>query len=96
MAIYGANPTSPVSFSASTKERRSESTNSLFADLFSIQPSPKNLTVPQKDLLIFYRQLAVILQSGVPLAQGLLLIAENMTNKKLAGYIKHIAVRLSA
>ena len=34
----------------------------------------------QKDLLIFFRQLSVILESGVALAQGILLIAENMTN----------------
>ena len=68
----------------------------LFADLFNNQPSPKNLTVPQKDLLVFFRQLAVILQSGVALAQGLLLISDNMTNQRFAGCIQHIAARLSA
>ena len=30
----------------------------------------------------FLRQMAVMLKSGVPLAQGLELLAENMTNKK--------------
>ena len=56
----------------------------------------KNLKVPQKDLLVFFRQLAVILQSGVPLAQGLTLIAENMTNQNLSSCVQQIAARLSA
>ena len=29
------------------------------------------LKVPQADLLVFFRQMAVMLQSGVPLSQGL-------------------------
>ena len=53
--------------------------------------TPANkLKVPQKDLLVFFRQLSVILQSGVPLAQGLFLLAENMTNKKFAICITNI------
>ena len=39
------------------------------------------LKVNQNDLLVFFRQMAVMLKSGVPLAQGLELLAENMTNK---------------
>ena len=85
----------PGGISASLAANRPNN-NGLFADLFSSQPSPKKLTVPQKDLLVFFRQLAVILQSGVPLAQGLLLIAENMTNQRLANCVQHIAARLSA
>ncbi len=46
--------------------------------------------------MIFFRQLAVILQSGVPLAQGLQLLADNMTNPNLAGCIRQIALRLNA
>ena len=57
------------------------------------QPAPGKLKVPQKDLLIFFRQLAVILESGVALAQGMLLIAENMNNIKLAYCIQMIAFR---
>jgi len=59
-------------------------------------PAPGRLTVPQKDLLIFFRQLAVILQSGVPLAQGLELLASNMTNPQLAACVTQIALRLNA
>lgn len=59
-------------------------------------PAPARLSVPQKDLLIFFRQLAVILQSGVPLAQGLELLASNMTNPKLASCVTQIAMRLNA
>ena len=92
MATYGAQPTK----TASTLSGNNQNNTGIFADLFSSQPSPQNLKVPQKNLLIFFRQLAVILQSGVPLAQGLLLIADNMTNQRLAGCIQHIAARLSA
>ena len=60
------------------------------------QPAPARLKVPQKDLLVFFRQLAVILQSGVPLAQGLILIAENMTNENLSQCVQRISSRLSA
>ena len=56
----------------------------------------KRLKVPQKDLLVFFRQLAVVLQSGVPLAQGLSLLAENMNNKRVAECVTQISVRLSA
>ena len=98
MATYGAQPQSKAQSSglSNTSFGREQSNGGLLADLFSSQPSPKNLKVPQKDLLVFFRQLAVILQSGVPLAQGLLLIADNMTNKQFAGCVQHIAARLSA
>ena len=98
MATYGAQPQSKAQAAglSSTSSGNQQSNGGLFADLLSNQPSPKNLTVPQKDLLVFFRQLAVILQSGVPLAQGLLLIADNMTNKNFAGCVQHIAARLSA
>jgi len=59
-------------------------------------PAPARLKVPQKDLLILFSQLAVILQSGVPLAQGLELLSSNMTNPKLAACITQIALRLNA
>ena len=98
MATYGARPQSAAQSaeSGSTSSGRQQDNSGLFSDIFSSQPSPKNLKVPQKDLLVFFRQLAVILQSGVALAQGLLLIADNMTNKQFAGCVQHIAARLSA
>ena len=61
-----------------------------------IKFSPKNITVPQKDLLIFFRQLAVIIQSGVPLAQGLELLSENTKNDKFASIQIQISARLQA
>ena len=98
MATYGKQPQSKAQSAGLSNSSfgREQSNSGLFADLFNSQPSPKNLTVPQKDLLVFFRQLAVILQSGVPLAQGLLLIADNMTNKHFAACVQHIAARLSA
>ncbi len=62
----------------------------------NIKFSPSNFKVPQKDLLIFFRQLAVILQSGVPLAQGIELLAENTKNEKFAALQIQISSRLSA
>ena len=98
MATYGAQPKSSPRLTKlnNTQSEKKQNSNGLFSDLFSSQPAPKNLTIPQKDLLVFFRQLAVILQSGVPLAQGLLLIADNMTNQRFAGCVQHIAARLSA
>ncbi len=59
--------------------------------------TPANkLKVPEKDLLVFFRQLSVILQSGVPLAQGLFLLSENMTNKKFAICVQNIGNQLNA
>ena len=60
------------------------------------QPPASKLKVPQKDLMVFFRQLSVILDSGVALAQGMLLIAENMNNAKMAYCIQSIAFRLNA
>ena len=98
MATYGAKPQAAARGAgiSKTASGNKQVGSGLFADLFSNQPSPKNLAIPQKDLLVFFRQLAVILQSGVPLAQGLLLIADNMTNQRFAGCVQHIAARLSA
>ena len=91
MAEYGASPkpgsaSATVALSTSSGTQRSRSK----------QPAPAKLTVPQKDLVVFFRQLSVILQSGIPLAQGLVLIAENMTNPKLAFCAERIAARLGS
>ena len=54
------------------------------------EPNTK-LKVPQSDLLVFFRQMSVMLTSGVPLAQGLELLAENMTNKQFGACIFDIS-----
>tara|TARA_B100000886_G_C20401104_1_gene482626 strand:+ start:427 stop:1590 length:1164 start_codon:yes stop_codon:yes gene_type:complete len=56
----------------------------------------KKLKVPQSDLLVFFRQMAVMLKSGVPLSQGLELLAENMTNKKFGACIFEISKQLNS
>ena len=90
MAKYGRsslqaqNGAGPPTISSSDKTQSSK------------QPAPAKLSVPQKDLVIFFRQLSVILESGIPLAQGLTLISENMSNKKLAFCIERIAGRLGS
>ena len=59
------------------------------------EPNSK-LKVPQNDLLVFFRQMAVMLKSGVPLAQALELLAENMTNKEFGANILDISKRLGS
>jgi type IV pilus assembly protein PilC len=94
MATYGQGPT--ATSAPPTSAAGLAINNNLFFS-GSVKPtSPAQLKVPQKDLLIFFRQLAVVVQSGVPLAQGLGLLAENTKNKKLALCILTIASRLGA
>lgn len=94
MATYG-NQTVATKAASSTPTTTASS-EGIFAELMGGQPAPARLKIPQKDLLMFFRQLAVILQSGVPLAQGMILIAENMTNPKLSHCVTRISARLSA
>tara|TARA_Y100001978_G_C23661247_1_gene418777 strand:- start:196 stop:1359 length:1164 start_codon:yes stop_codon:yes gene_type:complete len=54
------------------------------------------LRVPQSDLLVFFRQMSVMLKSGVPLAQALELLSENMTNKEFGANILDISKRLGS
>ena len=94
MATYGSQTLTTPSTAVSAVE--GSTSGGLFTELMGGQPSPARLKVPQKDLLMLFRQLAVILQSGVPLAQGMILIADNMTNEKLSHCVKRISARLSA
>ena len=59
------------------------------------EPNTK-LKVSQDDLLIFFRQMAVMLKSGVALSQALELLAENMNNKKFGANIFDISKRLGS
>ena len=88
MVQYGGTQAATANLVAPSESRAPRSVRGM--------PPPGKLKVPQKDLLILFSQLAVILQSGVPLAQGLELLASNMTNPKLAACITQIALRLNA
>ena len=59
------------------------------------EPNSK-LKVPQNDLLVFFRQMAVMIKSGVPLSQALELLAENMTNKEFGANILDVSKRLGS
>jgi len=59
------------------------------------EPNTK-LKVPQNDLLVFFRQMSVMLKSGVALSQALELLAENMTNKKFGANIFDVSKRLGS
>lgn len=60
------------------------------------QPPPAKLKVKNDELMVFFRQLAVILQTGVPLSQGLELLAENISNAQFAFAVGQISGRLNA
>ena len=60
------------------------------------QPPATKLKVKNDELMVFFRQLAVILQTGVPLSQGLELLAENITNPHFAYAVSQISGRLNA
>ena len=88
-----------------TSNRKSDAINLRQSDLenkntFSlnslITPSPRRLTVKLTDRLIFFRQLSVILQSGVALAQGLDLLSQNINDKNFSNCIKDISNELSS
>ena len=66
-----------------------------FGEISHLDYKPDSkLKVPQNDLLVFFRQMAVMLKSGVPLSQALELLAENMTNKKFGSNILDVSRRL--
>ena len=54
------------------------------------------LKVSQNDLLVFFRQMSVMLKSGVALSQALELLAENMTNKKFGSNILEVSKKLGS
>ena len=56
----------------------------------------RRLKVPLDTKLIFFRQLSVILQSGIPLSQGLELMSENISNAAFSECIQNIALNLSS
>ena len=93
MATYGNQEKKSVT---APRQQTQSSSKTLWEILNSKEVSPRRLTIPVKQQMVFFRQLAVIMQSGVPIAQGLVLLSENMTNKQFSGCISTIAQRLSA
>ena len=87
MPSYGSNKKVNISDNKTNSNNRRNK---------NINIDPKEINVPQKELLIFFRQLSVILQSGVPLAQGIDLLSENTKNDKFSTVLQRVAARLSA
>ena len=59
------------------------------------EPNTK-LRVPQNDLLVFFRQMAVMQRSGISIQQAMELLAENMTNKRFGSNILEVSRRLGS
>ena len=92
MVEYGKSNNVPI------KEKRTPPTvifGISFGEVSYLDYEPDTkLKVPQEDLLIFFRQMSVMLKSGVPLAQALELLAENVNNKKFGANISDVSKRL--
>ncbi len=64
--------------------------------VITIKPAPKEIEIPfikkvsEKELLIFTKQLSIMLASGLPLDQSLSIIADQMTNKHLGEIVYRI------
>ena len=79
----------------SSFDKKNSSNIDINEQILKIKINPLRVKVPQKDLLIFFRQLSVIIQSGVPLAQGISLLSENTRNQQFAALQYRIATRLT-
>ena len=75
-------------------EKESNSASNSFFSISSSNKPNKKLKISLSLKLVFFRQLSVILQSGLPLTQGLDLLSENLSNKKFAFCIKDISSQL--
>ncbi len=96
MAEYGeANSVPLIPRANISKSKNNENLSFFNIDIFN-QNKTSSLRVPLKVKLIFFRQLSVILKSGVPLSQGLDLLSENITNKPFAVCIKDISSDLGS
>ena len=85
-------------YTSKSKIKKIQNPNSDFLNKlkFLNDSSTKKTKVKQKDLLIFFKQLSVIIKSGVPLAEGLELLSQNMPNKEFAKCIVLIANKLAS
>ena len=92
-----AKTAEPIASAPSANQSSSSSSFTLFGiGGPARQPAPNKLKVKDDDLMVFFRQLSVILQTGVPLSQGLELLSENMTNQQFAYAVSQISGRLNA
>ena len=85
-------------YTSKSKIKKIPNTSSDFLNKlkFLNNSSTKKPKVKQKDLLIFFKQLSVIIKSGVPLAEGLQLLSQNMPNKEFAKCIVVISNKLAS
>ena len=88
--------TAPAQLTGPSAPNREKPKKGLIETLFEKNIPPHKLKITNRDLAIFFQQLAVILQSGVPIAQGLELLSENLENRQFGKAVGLIAIRLSA
>lgn len=95
MAPYGQpRPVAAAAPAPTTTADAPAPSFSLFSGNRSVPP--EKLKVKAGEMAVFLRQLAVILQTGIPLAQGLTLLGENLQNPQFRQAILQISDRLSS
>ena len=62
-----------------------EKPKDLFANVSFMQPK-----ITSKDLVIFTRQFSTMIDAGLPLVQGLTILADQMENKTFKGILKEV------
>ena len=95
MAEYGKPQKKTYEINSSEKNSSNEVGTFLNKSL-NAPRAKRRLKVKLNVKLIFFRQLSVILLSGVPLSQGLELLSENITDKKFASCITDISSQLGS
>lgn len=95
MAEYQINKSRDDILNQVDSNKQKETSSFLQISLFNNKAN-RRLKVPLDTKLIFFRQLSVILQSGISLSQGLELLADNISNKAFSECIKNISSNLSS
>ena len=93
MAEYGdLNKKADLKRFTSIDNERKE--NTIFSPINSRKK--RRISTKLETKLIFFRQLSIILSSGVPLSQGLQLLSENISDKNFANCVQDIALQLNS
>ena len=93
MAEYG-DLNKKADFKRITSRDNETGENTIFSPISSRKK--RRISAKLDTKLIFFRQLSIILRSGVPLSQGLQLLSENISDKNFANCVRDIASQLNS
>ena len=93
MAEYG-NTNKEGGLKSSTLKEKGRIENASLSPFSSRKK--RRISAKLETKLIFFRQLSIILRSGVPLSQGLQLLSENISDKNFSSCVQDIASQLNS